>query len=151
MTIDERATKWLVLALLASLAVNLFLAGLMVGRLLRSEPERPVATTDPPGRRSPLAGVLRQTMERLPPKDRKAFRAALEEHRESLRAASLALAEARIKVRWTLQADAYDPIALNTAFSELKTRSLTFQDALHTAVADAMKRLPPKARRGLAE
>ncbi len=151
MTIDLRAAKWLVIALFVSVAINMFLGGLFVGRHLQPEPETAAvsAETRATGGR-PLRALLQRMAAKLEPEDRQTFRAAVQEHRVALRTAGARVAEARRNLRRTLTADAFDRGEIDAAFAEVRTRTGEFHEVLQVAVSDAVGRLGPEARRRLA-
>lgn len=155
-TIDARLGKWLALGLLVSLALNLFLGGLMAGRFFGHRPPYLASErfAERPGERigERPGGVLVQRMiAQLPPGERDKFESTIGERRREIMAAGTATREARLKIRNVLQAEKFDRAALDAAFADLRNDNLAFQKSLHEAVATAIERLSPEARRSLAD
>src|ERR1700733_3802768 len=90
----RRGKTWLAVALFASVLLNLFLAGVVTGRLAGAGPVRDMLAT------SSTASVGRELMQErfraLPLADRLRFLRALAEHRDTLRAAAATLTQARL-------------------------------------------------------
>jgi uncharacterized membrane protein len=150
-------SRWLTIALVISLGINLLIVGVIAGRLLsghRHMWERPGATQADRSRASderPGDRVIQRLTEAVPAEYRPAFEAAMAEHRARLAEAGRAVREARMKVRDAMVAEPFDRAKLDAAFAELRARSQELQTAVHVAVAEAAAKLPPDARRKLAE
>jgi uncharacterized membrane protein len=143
-------------ALVASLAINLLVAGAIAGHFLsgrhhawhgwgmmRGEVDR---MPDRPGER-----VIGRMAAALPSENRAAFEAAMEQHRQPLAEAGRGVRDARTKVRDAMAAEPFDRARLESSFAELRARSQQLQTAVHGAVADAAAKLPPEARAKLAQ
>ena len=148
--LSSRAGTWLAAAFTASLAANVFLAGLFVGQRLAAPPP-PVAMRgldrpDRPGER-PMPAVVDRVAEALSPKDRTTFLAAIDKHQTSIASAGAAVREARNKVRRLFSTETFDQSATETAMAELRDRQAAFQHELQMAFLDAAQALPPEARR----
>ena len=156
-TLGPRTAIWLAVALVASLAVNLFIAGIFAGRYFSGATETAVVadggqeTAARPRAQRGLPRVIRRMAERLPPEHRRTFFSTIEEHRPTIREAALALQRARLAVRDEVVRAELDGEKLGRALEQLRTRNIAVQKALHDAVADAVGRLPPDARRMIAE
>jgi uncharacterized membrane protein len=150
-TIDNKATKWLALALLVSLSVNLLLGGLIAGWHLRDPgPRHPNASLERPIER-PVQALLERMTARLEPDERRVFHATLQAHRADLQAAREEVKIARQKLRRILNADLFDREAMDAAFADVRARTNAFQAVLQGAIADAAESLSPEARRRLAD
>jgi uncharacterized membrane protein len=141
---SRRGKTWLAVALFASVLLNLFLAGVVTGRLAGAGPVRDMLAT------SSTASVGRELMQErfraLPPADRLRFLTAMAEHRDTLRAAAAALTRARLNVLDVLAAPTYDPHAMEDAFAAVRQATTAAQVALHEALIQAAATLSPAAR-----
>lgn len=148
-TFQSRATKWLALALFASLAANLFMAGIYAGRMFTGHGARhampAVAEADQPA----LPPFLGRVLDSVPAEHRGVVEAVFAERRPALQSASRTVREARQRVGAVLSAEKLDRPALEAAFAELRFRTTEMQAVLHGALATAAERLPPEARPGL--
>jgi len=155
-TIDARLGKWLAFGLLVSVAINLFLGGLMAGRIFGHR--APYLATERfaerPGERigeRPGGALIQRMIAQLPPGERAKFESAIGERRRDIMAAGAAAREARLKIRDVLQAEKFDRAALDAAFTDLRNDNLAFQKSLHDAIGTAIERLSPEARQSLAD
>ena len=82
----------------------------------------------------------------LPVVDRMRFRAAMAEHRDTLRPAAAALVRARMHVLAVLAAPAYDRQAMEDALAAVRQATTAAQVAMHEALVEALGRLSPAAR-----
>ena len=160
MVSDPTATRsdrprWLTVALLVSLAVNLLVVGVIAGHLLSGQRhmwQRPDAMRSETSMRDrPGEMVMRRMAQAVPTEHRAAFEAAMAEHRTQLAEAGRAVRDARMKVRDAMMAEPLDRARLDAAFAELRARGQGLQAALHAAVSDAAAKLPADARTKLAE
>jgi uncharacterized membrane protein len=132
-------TRWLVVALVVSLAMNLAVGGLMLGHVLRGPPSwRP---GDPEG------GPAHRLMRLLPPEARDTVRQSFKEAGPEIRARAKALRQARDGVRDAIMAEPFDRARLDAAFADMRARSDALQTAVQAAIADGVSKLPPEARR----
>jgi uncharacterized membrane protein len=147
---SSRAGTWLAIAFTASLAANIFLAGLFVGqRMMKPMPPAAAAALrgqERSGERT-MPPVVDRIAEVLGAKDRSVFLAIIEKHRPQITAAGAAVRETRGKVRELLSADTLDTGAVENAMTELRDRQTAFQHALQVAMLEAAQALPPEARR----
>jgi uncharacterized membrane protein len=145
---ETRTGKWLALALTASLAVNLFLGGLFVGRWLGPSPV--MAERGPRGGERPVQAMMNRMAASLEADDRALFEASMERHRPRLMALGNELRESRRRSIETMGAETFDRAALEAAMSELRERNGEFQRTLHGALIEAAAGLPPPARQKIA-
>jgi uncharacterized membrane protein len=129
-------------ALALSLAVNLFVVGVMAGRLTfqthEEEPQQGVAWSG-----------MRARFLALPQSDRAPFRAAMLQHAAELRATTLALRSAQWRALEALRATPYDKARMQAAFAAVREATTARQAALHAALVDAIGTLRPEARAAL--
>jgi len=135
--------KRLMIALAVSLGANLFMAGFLVARGLRSgDGRRPVAAMESPralAQAARSAGAGKQ------------LRRVMQAHRPELRSRREAMREAHRRARHALVAQPFDPKALDAALDDVRSRQAERQDALHGAVVGLASELSPKQRRALAK
>jgi uncharacterized membrane protein len=126
--------KRLSIALAISIALNLLLAGILVGRALHRPPpperEFPAMRGDGYGRRAPLRGLFR-------------------EHGAELGEKRRAIAEARRTARAALEAEPFDRAALDRALEGLRKETVASQEIMHRAIGDAAEKGSPEERKRL--
>jgi len=133
---------WLAVGLFASVLLNLFLAGVVTGRLAGAGP---VGEMFAPASAPEMSSGWERILERfraLPVADRLRFRAAMGAHRDTLRPAAAALVRARMHVLTVLAAPTYDKQAL----AAVRQATTAAQVAMHDALVEALGRLSPAAR-----
>lgn len=127
--------KRLSIALALSIALNLLLAGIWVGRALhrRPAPERepPALRAERDGKRAPLRGLLR-------------------EHGDELRDRRRSIGAARGAARATLEHEPFDRVALERSLESLRKETLASQEIMHRAIVAAAEKGSPEERRKLA-
>ncbi|MEM1401171.1 MAG: periplasmic heavy metal sensor [Pseudomonadota bacterium] len=131
--------RWLFGLLAVSIAINLFFAGLVAGRLVGGRdglPPGPPPLVQGPGRVFEGLGIdyRGRALRHLEGKS-----GELRAHTKDLMAARRAVAEA-------LVAEPFDREALDEAFAMLRAVSETTQAALHGVIADAAGDLPAEER-----
>ncbi|MBL8700379.1 MAG: periplasmic heavy metal sensor [Alphaproteobacteria bacterium] len=149
--------RWSAIALLASLATNLFLAGLLVGDWLRPRdvgPPRslPRAADAPPNGgtgETLIRGIVQRALAAIPADQRGAVERRLAGHRLEIQRASRELRAARERVRDAFLAEPIDRPALERAYAEQRERNLALQAATQNAVLEAMADLPLETRRAV--
>ncbi|MEL7043462.1 MAG: periplasmic heavy metal sensor [Pseudomonadota bacterium] len=127
----------LLLALLLSVAVNLLVAGIVLGKMgfERGHPEPP-----------PVAWAARE----LSPETRRLVRRRMVEQLEAVRPLRRELRSAHSRVRRAVSAEDYDPKALKDALAELRRVTNRYQELLHNNLAEIAAGLPPEERSALA-
>ena len=135
------------IVLFASLALNLFLGGVMVGGVLA--PRQDAAAG--PGGFGGLIANMRQVAAELPPDQQAALHEAMGRHRSEIRQDLVALRDARQATLAALAAEPFDRQAVEAAFAELLRRSQAAQAAIQDAILDAAERLPADARQELVD
>jgi uncharacterized membrane protein len=139
MTETARPRRWLNIVLVGSLALNLFLAGILAAGWMRHHGSRDWRG-GPPGMMALLHGVGGEAARDA----REAHRAVLRERIDAVRAARGALAQ-------RLAAEPFDAAAFEAALDDLRSRSGEAQGAFHEAFAAIAATLSPEERRELAE
>lgn len=135
-----KAKPWAVLALI-SLALNLFLGGLLVGRMLR--PDRPPPDTRP-------ISLLRSSRD-LDPEARAIVDKAREKHHRDIRRSMTQAGEARLAAVEALCAKDFDEAKVREAFLAFRKEANVSQDKMHEALIDAAKQMTPEQRAVLRE
>ena len=141
---------WILIALIVSLALNLFLGGLMIGRWVSGPPHHRAAAAErgpggEPGR------ILQRMAGSLPQEHRPAFEAVIGRHQERIVVLATQAREARAQVRDVLNKEPFDRAALDRAFETVRTRNDALQTEIQATIAEAAAALPPEARRQLAD
>ncbi|HEX6277129.1 MAG TPA: periplasmic heavy metal sensor [Polyangiaceae bacterium] len=127
--------KRLSIALAVSIALNLLLAGIFVGRAFHRPPhpperEMPAFRGERDGKRAPLRKLLR-------------------EHGDELRERRGAIAEARRRAQTALEAEPFDRAAVERALEALRNETVASQKIMHDAIAGAASKGTPEERRKL--
>lgn len=144
--------KRLAVALTISIAVNLLLAGYLVGNRFRSQQSAVVGFG--PGH-GPGMGIGRmmgggQGMGNCAGRGRPAIRAAIEPRESELSTHREAIAKARDVVREALGRDPLDRGAAEQALATLRLQSQQGQEATHHAIVEAAAHATPEQRKKLA-
>jgi uncharacterized membrane protein len=148
-TLTPRGTNWVLAALFVSLALNMFVAGLVVAHKLRHGPHGVGEWQQRGDNERPMHGFIDRLAGNLSPDDRGKFMAAIGDYRAEMTIADQAMRQARNKVHDAMAADPFDRNALETAFGEVRARMQDVQKIVHTAIADAAARLSPESRKSL--
>ena len=141
--------RWLAIGFFVSLVINLFLVGLILGRILH------------PGflfgggmyvrEFGPMAGrIVQHLVAHLDDSDRQTVLDELKGHADSISALNQGLREQRQTLMRLLKADSFDRKAVDDPWAELRRRNDALQEAMETAIADAVEKLPASARKQLA-
>ena len=134
--------RWLIGGLIASLLVNLFLAGVLTGRFLFS-PRQPQAQA---------AAVMRaNAIRELPEEDRLRFNVVMAAQGPALRAGRIHLRQLRQAVREAIAAPHYDAALVAKRFEELRNAQLAQQALQQNALAQALGQLSAQSRASVIE
>ena len=137
--------RWLSAGIAASLLLNVFLIGIVAGHLALGQG----ATA-----RSGLASgalVSRAYVRTLPAEEKRMFDATMNEHREAIRAARRQHRAARLATETDIAAPAFDRAKIAADFAALREANMAVQEAVNTALIDALAGLSPQSRAGLVE
>ena len=135
-------TGWRRTVLAASLVLNLFLAAVVVGHLLRAD-------IDARGGATLLARGIAQAMSSLSTRDAAAFTAALRQDAPQYREAAKQLAEARLNLEHQITADRFDPAAVQAALAAWQAKWNRFMDGFGPTLVDALGQISPAGRQNL--
>jgi uncharacterized membrane protein len=129
--------KRLSIVLAISVAVNLLLGGIMVGRAFRhrhqpppDDREHPGMRAERDGRKGPLRGLFR-------------------EHGDALREKRRSMGDARRTARAALEAEPFDQAALERALEGLRKETTASQEITHRAIVESAAKGSPDERRKL--
>lgn len=144
-------TRWLILALLASLAVNLFVGGLAIGRWVdqdwgwRDGPHRHAgsSTPDGPGPRWLRRMVGEEGIDTV--------RSVWDRHGPAIEPLRVEADAARSAVADALAADPFVRADYEAALAEMRTAMGRMHAAIHEAVTDVVAALTPEQRAAFAE
>ncbi len=141
--------RWITIALFVSLVANVFLIGLCGGRIFHGhewfDRQPQFART-----MGPWAGrAFEHLIGGLSDGDRQIVQDSVSSHADELQKLTQAVHEQRQVVAGLLKAENFDRKAVDDAFTELRVRSDAMQTALQGAIADAVARLSPAARKEL--
>lgn len=165
--------RWRGPALFASVCLNLFLIGLMIGGKLPPHhrphwlggpppharlgdgppPSIPGRPGNPGGPREGGGGPLafRQAVQALPEPDRRAFEEAMEAARTDIQANQRELRQARQRVNDAIRAEPFDQKAVAAALADVRQRQDAIQQRLHAGTAEAVSKLSAESRRQFAD
>jgi uncharacterized membrane protein len=134
---------WVILGV--SLAINLFFAGLIAGRVMthRDRP-RPASFEDDLG---PRGFLKRSGLREAGPEVKQILRARRDQLKDNMRS----LGQAREAVRVALEAEPYDAQAAAAAFARTRELASQMQADMHNALLDVSSKLTPAQRRRMAE
>lgn len=136
--------RWIDLALAASVVLNLFLGGVLIGRGFAGE--RP----SPPFAGARLGAGLAARARALPLDQRLKLASAFQSRRADIRAARAELRMAGEEARGAMAAEPYDPIRAQTAFARVRAATEHLQAHMQAGLADALPQLSPSSRTALA-
>lgn len=166
--------RWRGPTLFASVCLNLFLIGLMIGgavpprhrphwlgglppRMAEMPPHQPGQGMRPggPGREGGGGGggqlAFRQAVQALPDADRRAFEEAMEAARTDIQASLRELRQARQRVHEAIRAEPFNKGAVLDALAEVRRRLEAIQQRQHAGTAEALAKLSPETRRQFAD
>lgn len=134
----------LAIALVASLAINLFLGGMAISRWLFHEPPGAHDAASPDG----IGHFNRRAAhEALDAGARKRVEAIWRDRFDDIRPRIRAARKARHDVMRQLMAEPIDATALEAAYAALRARTDEAQTAVHGVLAEVAQMLPPDQRR----
>lgn len=145
-TLSLGSGKWVAPALLASLALNIFLGGVFAGRLFSPAPPATVANGEASDER-PIRRFIATFTGALDDAERRTFVTAFAGREAEMRGAVRALRAARREALAKMQATPFDRGALDDSLAALREKQEALQVELQTAIADAVERLPADARK----
>lgn len=143
MSEQVKSGRGLKIALAMSLALNLAVAGLVLGAMIGFGPR---ADRDDPRLRALGLGPFAIALSR---EDRAGFAARID--RESLGAERRSLGMGLRQLGEALRADPFDRTAAEAALARMRAATATLQGVSHTALLDQIAQMPPAERAVLAD
>lgn len=141
MTLSGRTATATIVALVLSISLNVFVAGLIAGRASRG---------DTPPSRDP-AGGLQRFMATVPAEARPVIRQALRENRSGLQDLVAGVRRARRDAASVVGAEPFDSAAFEAALGAVRDHSRALEAAVHGIIAEAIDELSPEMRAEMAE
>jgi len=141
---NETKSRAIGLVLMASLAVNLFLAGILIVPMFHDRPQHPRDAAPPPNRDAssgPNPSQARPSKEVL-----KGLADAAAPTRAELSAALKEIGAARREVARVLATEPFDPQAFETATKNLRIKVEFAQDRAVSILSAAASKMPPEDR-----
>ena len=133
---------WLVIALVVSVAFNLFALGFIAARALRPR--------DPHAMHGPFMGPHGLMKDGLGPQGEPMIDKVMARHGQSLRNERGELRQARRAVRDALLSEPFDAAQLERALAALRARTDSSQTRMHEALVELARSLPLEQRKLLA-
>jgi Spy/CpxP family protein refolding chaperone len=134
MTLTGRSGTVVVVALIASLCVNLLLAGVMLGDRWHGGSSR-----------------HHMFLSNIPEDARPVVKGVFESHRTEFDSHRDAIQQARLKVAELLKAEPIDQAQLDQAVGELMRQSQAMQQFGYQVMVEVARKLPPEVRREMAD
>ena len=135
--------RWLVIALLVSLGLNLFFAGRFSARHAMGPPPPPDPAVMLPHLIDDLASVLAEP-------DTNVLRQVFRAHESEIRARSADVRRAHDGVRDALDKEPFEPSALLAALDEVKAKDAALRQVMQDALVETATKISPEARHKLA-
>ncbi len=142
MTLSGRTGTAVLVALVVSVCLNVFVAGLIAGRAtgIRPGPDRAAS-----------GGGLERFMATVPAEARPVIRRALRENRGGLQGMVAEVRAARQDAAAIVAREPFDEAAFEAAMAAVRARSEALQATVHGVIAEALADLPPEVRGEMAE
>lgn len=132
------SARWLKIALVISLVVNVILIGFAAGFALKHH--RGMGRFHLP---------LHQMTEGMSPPSRELVESIMDKHRPVIRASMREMHRERRHLEGLMAAETFDRAAADASFARLKQLSVDVQDELHQALIEAATQLPAEDRQKL--
>ena len=136
------ARRWRA-ALVISLALNLFLAGLIGVWVLKPIFTRPPAQPE-------VERIIDRMAGRLQAPDAAILRGVYDRQRDTLTTVSTHLHEARERMRASLRANPFDAAALQKSMDDVRNARMEFMKALEGIIMESAQAMSPNGRQALA-
>lgn len=144
-------SRSLIIVLVASLALNVFAGGFIVGRVLAPQPEPPVFAEGPAMRGADNPFRVMRYAEALPRETRMSFREAFRTQLPELRERHREVRRLRVELALLMQADEWDRDAVLAKLEEIDAAQEGQRDAFNAAYVKAFGSLTLEDRRLLIE
>ncbi|SDD31524.1 periplasmic heavy metal sensor [Kordiimonas lacus] len=137
--------KWILVLLAASLAVNLFIGGVMLGRQIRGE-EGPMGSP-----RERVEFNLRRLASYLPESEQDQLRMIMRDHRQKLRGHFREMRVSEQRIKDLLLAETVDLSALEAALDSHQTKAEELKAPLRDIILNVVAKLDQETRKALAD
>jgi uncharacterized membrane protein len=137
-------SRWLAIALLASLGVNLFFAGQFSARRAFGPPP------PPPDPAIMLPRLIDDLASVLAAPDTNVLRQVFRLHETEIRQRSADIRRAHDGVRDALDHEPFEPAALLAALDEVKAKDAALREVMQQALLETVTQISPEARHKLA-
>lgn len=141
MTLSGRTATATLVALVLSVCLNVFIAGLIAGRVSRGDAVPPAN----------VGGGLERFMATVPAEARPTIRQALRDNGSGLRELVAGVRSARRDAAVIVAAEPFDRAAFEAALSRVRDRSRALEAAVHGVISEAIEQLPAGVRAEMAE
>lgn len=141
MTLSGRSATITVVALVLSVCLNVFVAGLIAGR---------VTGVDRSANSQPSGG-LERFIATVPEDGRPVMRQAFRDNRRRLQELYLAVRDARDDAAAIVGAESFDHEAFEAAMAIVRTRTKALETEVHGVIGEALGRLPAELRAKMAD
>jgi len=141
MTLSGRSATLILIALVLSVCLNVFVAGMIAGR---------VSSGGAPPERASREG-LERFMATVPGEARPVIRRALRENRRDLQDLVAAVRDARQDAAAVVAREPFEQAEFEAAMAGVRDRSEALQAAVHGIIAQALDDLSPELRAQMAE
>lgn len=142
-----RIIRWLIIALVLSLSINMFVAGWYAGQVGHVEQSRQ-DTAKPQA--NPLRATLDSLSKDLSPESARLLRRALRARTPEIRPELQNLRQARKELRNALAAEPFDEGRVTKAQQSIRRSTAILQNALHETLVDVAAKMPAHDRQLLA-
>lgn len=140
MTLSGRTATSAIVALVLSVSLNVFIAGLIAGRASRG---------DAPPRRNAGSG-LERFIATVPAEARPVIRRALRDNRSGLQELVADVRQARRDAASVVGSEPFDSAAFEASLASVRDRSRALEAAVHGIIAEAIDELTPEMRAEMA-
>jgi uncharacterized membrane protein len=130
----RRYASWIAVALVLSLGVNLFMGGLVAGRLMHGSHHRMDR-----GSSDQVRWIVKRISEDLPDAQREAFREAMDSRKNQLVDLGKQLREARETVKEAIRSHPFDRAAFDSATASFAASQQAFGKEFADAIGDAIE------------
>jgi len=137
--------KWLVAALVVSVGLNLFVAGVWIGRELSGGPERRAGA---PAR---MDFNIRRLASYLPEAEQRQLRRLMKDHRRSMKATFKGMRVSEKRIRTLMLAETVDREALKAALDEHEQVARQLQGPVKSIILDVVAKLDRETRQKIAD
>ena len=134
------SSRWISIALLVSLAINVLVLGFVIGRGMPFG-ENPAMHRTGGERLDPTAGYFRM-LHKWPENRRESFRPVVREHMQGMRSHFQKIPPLHREIQASLDAEPFDPRTLEAALEKLRAHLQISQEKTHSSLVELAKTMP---------